>query len=133
VFDRAGTLVHALQLHRGGVCAVSFAQIPNVYTTGGLDGIVRIVNTADPGQPVSLDAGHRAAVFAVSFDPIGRFVASADLEVVNIWKIPEHRLVICYRLVQSPAIGLQWSPSGRFLTVWLHSGKVALIDFEQIC
>jgi hypothetical protein len=61
----------------------------------------------------------------VSFDPIGRFAASADVEVVNIWVIREQRLAFTYTLVQCPVIGLQWSPSKRFLAVWLQSGRVA--------
>jgi hypothetical protein len=41
--------------------------------------------------------------------------------------------MISYRLVQCPVIGLAWSPSGRFLAVWLDSGAAAVIDFEQVC
>jgi hypothetical protein len=95
------------------------------------DGIVRIVSPRGPGgRP---EGGHAAPVLAVSFDPIGRYVASADVNFVNIWKFPENRLVISYRPVQRPAIGVLRSPNGRFLAVWLDSGKVALIDLEQFC
>jgi uncharacterized protein with WD repeat len=72
-------------------------------------------------------------VYGVAFDPVGRYIASADVETVNIWKIPENKLAISYRLVQCPVVVIKWSPSGRFLTVALQSGQVALIDFEQIC
>lgn len=101
-----------------------------MYATGGLDGLVKIV--AD-GQPVTLDGGHQSAVYRVAFDPVGRYVASADVGTVNIWKIPENKLAISYRLVQCPVVAIKWSPNGRFLTVALQSGQVALIDFEQIC
>jgi WD40 repeat protein len=84
VFDKTGATVHTLHLHRSAVCALSFAQMPTVYATGGVDGIVRVVNAAEGGQPAVLEGGHALPVLAASFDPIGRYVASADVDIVNI-------------------------------------------------
>jgi WD40 repeat protein len=130
VFERTGNPRKPVQMHRAGVSAIAWSEVSNVYATGGLDGLVKIVTE---GPPVTLEGGHQSAVYALAFDPVGRYLASADVETVNIWKIPENKLAISYRLVQCPVVGMKWSPNGRFLTVTLQSGQVSLIDFEQIC
>jgi WD40 repeat protein len=105
VFERAGNTHKAVQLHRPGVSAITWSEVSNVYTTGGLDGLVKIVAE---GPPVTSDGGHQSAVYALAFDSVGRYLASADVDTVNIWKIPENKLAISYRLVQCPVVRMMW-------------------------
>jgi WD40 repeat protein len=130
---KGGNLIHSCQIHRSGVCSVSWAEIPDLYVAGGFEGTVKLVHCNEGEPPVTLEGGHTAAVYAIGFDPIGRYIASGDTESVSIWDVASHKLIISYRSVKYAVISLQWSPNGRFLTICLQSGQVALIDFEQIC
>lgn len=141
VADRAGyvTLVdmnmttsHTMQVHRAGVCQVAWSSVANMYATGGADGSVGIVNIREQA-PSAVMENHPGPAYAVVCDPVGRYVASASADTLNIWSAAAKRLLVSFRSVACQIIDISWSPDGRFLTILLVSGQVAVIDFEQIC
>ena len=124
--------VQPMQLHRTSVCQIVWSSVSNSYATCGCDGVVYMVNVGEQTPSATMD-GHTGPVYAVSCDPIGRYIASATVDTLNIWSAAARRLLISFRSVARQIVDIAWSPDGRFLTVLLISGQVAIIDFEQIC
>jgi WD40 repeat protein len=133
IYDKTGRLLRSGQVHRSGICSICWAEMPDVYACGGAEGWVKMVRSAEVESIVALDGGHWDTVHYISFDPIGRYIASTDGENISIWDVSAQKLAISYRSVKCPVVTLQWSPNGRFLGICLMQGQVALIDFEQIC
>lgn len=150
VFNSQGNNIYYNKAHNGSICCISISEKnPLTFATGGADGLAHIIsinppqnkgpttklndiiNTNPNSQIINLE-GHVSPVYCVAFDPLGRYIASAAKETINIWLIEEQKLIISY-IATCPAIDVCWSPNGRFLTICLFSGEVAVIDFDQLC
>lgn len=149
VFNNQGSNIYSSLLHKGAVCCLSILESnPLTFATGGFDGSVHVIsitpsangNSTKLNDIINTDAsakvlnfeGHVSAVYCVAFDPIGRYIASAAKETINIWSMDTKKLHFSY-IATCPVITVSWSPDGRFLTISLFSGEVAVIDFEQLC
>ena len=149
VFNPQGTNIYTSNAHNGTICCLSISEnIPLCFATGGYDASVHIISLTPPSNsnPTKLNDiinkdtnskilnfdGHISPVYCVAFDPLGRYIASAAKETINIWSIETKKLHISY-IATCPTIDVCWSPDGRFLTICLFSGEVAVIDFNQLC
>ena len=129
-FDKAGSILFNAVAHQGSVCAISCARIPDVIATGGVDGIVKVTNVRS--QKIAALEDHSSPVYAMAFDPLGRYIASAANTSLDVWRLDDNALAIAYEAM-SQIVDVSWSPSGRMLTVFMANGETSLIDFEQIC
>lgn len=132
------TNIYSNILHLGCICYISCSTLPFNFATGGADGLVKCVkleydkeNNKFSNEVIEFK-GHTSSVYAIAYDPLDRYIASAAKETINIWSFNGNSLIITY-IATCPVITLSWSHDGRFLVVGLASGEVAVIDFEQLC
>ena len=68
-------------------CFVTYSHDSRHIISGGLDGIVRVLN-ADSGVCVSTLEGHESFITSVACSSDGCFIVSADtLNVIRIWDV----------------------------------------------
>lgn len=118
------------KVHDSSICSISPAINKDSFTTGGCDGFVKLIDLSQ-SEPLVFD-GHAKASYLVAYDPLDRFIASTGYDrILNIWNIQSNQIMFRF-FVDGFIDYLVWSPNGKFLTICLHSGKVSLIDFENI-
>ena len=133
IIDSNGTAKSSSLIHNGCICCSCWTKNSkgeSIIVTGGCDSSIKITNFID--QFPNMLEGHSTAVYSISTQPNGKFLASASHETINIWDINTRKLLISY-IASSNVVSVCFSPNGRFLVINLFSGEVAIIDFEQLC
>lgn len=125
----AGTTLHTLTAHAGGVSSLAFNAAGNRLASGGADGATRVWDLAN-GQQVAVVSGAIAPVDAVALHPGGNQVASAwGAGEIAVWKldVPATRPFAADNST-APATVAAVSPNGQWLaTDGVVDGKPAIV------
>lgn len=147
VFDIQGSNIYTNNICKATICCLSISETsPFTFATGCANGLVNIISLSpmSSGNPAKISDiintdskiinfdGHISPAYCVTFDPNGKYLVSAAREIINVWSIEQKKLILSY-IATCPVIVVTWSPDGRFLTICLFSGEVAVIDFKQLC
>ena len=136
VVDINGNMVFQYQIHHGAICCSSWGSIKmsSFIATGGVDRSIKLVNIKDQNliehSILSFD-GHSSPVYSLGLDANAKYIVSVAKDVVNVWSLESNKLVISYKS-KTKVVSVVWSPNGRFLSICLLSGDVAVIDFDQL-
>ncbi|KAH0793891.1 STE family protein kinase [Histomonas meleagridis] len=129
--DKSDKVKYEHNLHESSVCSISWSPNNNALATGGADGFVKVIdlNESEP----SLFDGHPAAAYIVAYDPQERYIASVGAEnFISIWSIQTNQLIVKY-MTDVPINDICWSTDGKYLSICLHSGEVAILNFDILC
>jgi WD40 repeat protein/serine/threonine protein kinase len=104
-----------LRGHEGGVFCLAYSPDGTRLATGGLDGIVRLWDTAT-GKVLADLRGHKGEVYAVAFHPDGRQIASCGEDrTARIWDLATRQPRFVLAGHQRDLYGLAFSRDGKRL------------------
>src|SRR5207244_2199520 len=83
---RAGTQVHVLKTHAGGIFQVAWSADGALLASGSMDKTVKVWD-AHAGREVYTLAGHRGLVNGVAFSRDGRLASASSDGTVKVWDI----------------------------------------------
>ncbi|XP_046853364.1 F-box-like/WD repeat-containing protein TBL1XR1 [Xenia sp. Carnegie-2017] len=104
---------------------------PSALATASLDGVVRIYETESDKCSCTL-VGHREPVYAISFSPNARFIATGSNDrCLNIWSTQNGSLVYTYH-ASGPIFQLEWSPRGDKLAACVSDNTLKVLDVQNL-
>jgi WD40 repeat protein len=117
--------------HKGRVRGLSFSPDDTMLASGGLDGTIRLWNTANGGA-LAAWPGHMEETSDVAFSPDGRTLASVNVRLsVKLWHIATRRELVTWDF---PRVGekLRFSPDGRYLAVTTRTNSIYLFEAPSL-
>lgn len=122
----------------GGLpCALAFDPLNRWIAAPGLRGTAMLVNLVDPTAAAVTLSGHTRDVTAITFDPAGTWVATADWNhAVRLWRPPDFdHPSIEFIAKDSPRVSsvsaLAVDPQGKRIATGGASGEVAMWDTSR--
>lgn len=116
-----------LKGHKGAVRGLAFSPDETMLASGGLDGTIRLWNTAN-GEAIATLPGHMEETSDVAFSPDGRTLASVNMRLsVKLWHIATRRELVSWDFPQAGE-RVRFSPDGRYLAVTTRTNSVQLFE-----
>ncbi|MGA2532675.1 MAG: WD40 repeat domain-containing protein [Candidatus Aminicenantales bacterium] len=116
--------------HEAGISGVALNPDGSRLATSGLDGAVRLWDTAS-GRVLRVLRSRDAEFYAVSFSREGKFVvATGDKGMVTVFDAQSGSILRELRGLEGWSAGLALSPDGRFAAAWSMDGRVLVWDIE---
>jgi RNA polymerase sigma factor (sigma-70 family) len=115
-----------LKDHGDLVYSVAFAPNGKLFATAGLDGTVKLWETATARLKATLPGDDRG-VFSVTFSPDGKTLASGHSGMVKLWDVATEKERKTWKIEQF-IIALAFSPDGKSLAAGYGSGNLNLWD-----
>ena len=120
------------EIQKAPITSIAWCYQPKTYVCCAEDGTIKLVHL-DGNQPVSFLA-HKTSPYALAVDPLGRYFSTAAADGnLCIWDLANNRMIAAYIAAPDFITHLQWSPTGRFMSISLDSGAVSVLDFDQLC
>jgi WD40 repeat protein len=123
---RTGALRATFQAHTGGVRGVALSMDGRLAASGGVDGVVRLWDTASC-QLVAALHGHTVVVYRVALSGDGHLAASASFDgTVRLWATTSRQLVATLRGHSAVVWSVAISGDGQVMAGAGHDGLVRL-------
>lgn len=114
--------------HRGAVGSLVVSPDGKQMATGGIDGTIRIWDTAG-GQLQRVLVGHDWSVSSLDWSPCGNVIASAGSNdgTARLWDAKTGQPLRVFRKLKNPVGRVAWAPDGsRLMISGGHSGSLYL-------
>ena len=122
---RRWRLISTLQAHATGVWDVCLSADGRLLATGGVDGTVRLWDTASDGRLLATFQGDARPAYGVALSRDGRQLANGGIDgTIRLWDTTSCRAVATIRGQTGAAVGAALSADGHLLATCSENGAV---------
>ena len=130
----SGSPVRVLAEHTAGISAVAVNPMNDFIATGSKDFSIKIWdNNVKNKTSVSTLTGHSKEIISLKFSPDGKFLVSASADkTVKLWNGKSYQEIVSSDLEGNATNALIWHPEGKKIIVGTTSGKVFVLDINNL-
>lgn len=116
--------------HKSPVYSVRWSKT-GIIASASFDATV-ILWDPNTGSPLHILKGHQKPIYALSFSPCGKYIASGSCDqMVKFWEVSTGKTV-CSCLGNQNIFDLQYDPTGKYVAVCFEGGNVIIIKTEAL-
>ena len=135
-FDKTVRIWHrdkeplVLSDHKSPVYSLRWSK-SGIIASASFDSTV-ILWDAATGQALHVLKGHQKPIYALSFSPDEKYIASGSCDqMIKFWEVSTGKTV-CSCLGTQNIFDLQYDPSGKYVAVCFEGGNVVIIKTEAV-